>query len=157
MKVTDETIPHTREFDYSWAVFNQSARAMDWIGLTTSETTYRHIRLHQLKKDDSLSYFMATLSSIPASRGMILINSENSLLLSERLNSEELSAPVPVLVVTRETGAELLRLVGEHPRAVEVKVEVSAAAVTGALSTQSSWSDIGRTYSVCIIHGNTFV
>ena len=145
----------TRDLDYSWATFNQSARPLDWIALTMTETTFQHVRLHQLTRDDSLSYFMATLSSIPAARGIILINTDNSHLLSaKKLNlggggggeggggegggGEERCSPVPVLVVTREIGAELLRLVAEYPRGVEVKVDVS----NGAMSTQSSWSEL---------------
>ena len=134
----------TRALDYSWATFNQSARPLDWIALTTTETTFQHVRLHQLTRDDSLSYFMATLSSIPAARGIILINADNTHLLSaKKLNlggggGGEQCSPVPVLVVTREIGAELLMLVTEYPRDVEVKVDVS----NGAMSTQSSWSEL---------------
>ena len=43
--------------------------------------------------------------------------------LSEKYQSEEQSPPVPVLVVTRETGNELLRLLAENPREVFVKVD----------------------------------
>ena len=133
-----------RDFEYSWAAFNQSARPLDWIALTTTETTFQHVRLHQLTRDDSLSYFMATLSSIPAARAIILINTENSHLLSaKKLNlggggGGEQCFPVPVLVVMKEMGAELLRLVAEYPRGVEVKVDVS----NGTMSTQSSWSEL---------------
>ena len=90
---------------------------------------------------------MATLSSIPAARAIILINTDNTVLLSaKKLNlgggggggTGEQSSPVPVLVVTRETGEELLKLAAEYPRGVEVKVAVA----NGAVSTQSSWSDL---------------
>ena len=139
----------SRDFEYSWAAFNQSARPLDWIALTTTETTFQHVRLHQLTRDDSLSYFMATLSSIPAARAIILINTENSHLLSaKKLNlggggggGGEQCFPVPVLIVMKEMGAELLRLVAEYPRGVEVKVDVS----NGAMSTQSSWSELAST------------
>ena len=143
LKLTNQANPESRCFDYAWAACNQSARPLEWLGLTTSETTYQHIRLHELKKDDSLSYFMATLSSIPAARAMILVNSENSFRLSEKFDSEDQIPPVPVLVVTKETGRELLKLVEANPREVEVKVEVSAAVVGKNASAQSSWSGIG--------------
>ena len=45
--------------------------------------------------------------------------------LSERLVSTEQVPPVPVLVVTRETGRELVRLVETHPREVEGRVETA--------------------------------
>ena len=149
----------TKRFHHSWAAFNQSARAIDWVALTTSETTYSHIRLHQLKKDDSLSYFWATLSSIPAAHAIILVNTDNTLRLPEKRVREgggrggggggEQCPPVPVLVVTRETGAELLALVREHPRCVEVKVELSAGATA---STHSSWAEVAGTMYMYIVH-----
>ena len=43
--------------------------------------------------------------------------------LAEKFQSEEQSPPVPVLVVTKDTGRELLRLVKENPRNVFVKVD----------------------------------
>ena len=43
--------------------------------------------------------------------------------LVEKFQSEEQSPPVPVLVVTKDTGRELLRLVRENPREVFVKVD----------------------------------
>ena len=43
--------------------------------------------------------------------------------LADKFKSEDQSPPVPVLVVTRETGRQLLRLVEQNPREVYMKVD----------------------------------
>ena len=122
LKVPGKDKDEYKSFDYTWGVFTQSARTINWTPLTSTEATYPHIRLHQLREDDSLSYFMANMASIPAATAMILINSDNSYRLPERLLSEQQTPPVPTLLVTKETGRELLQLIRDHPRTVETKV-----------------------------------
>ena len=155
---TNGASPHLkRSFTYAWAPFNQSAHSLDWVALTTAETTYEHARLHRIQKDDSLSYFLATLSSIPAARAMVLVNYENTLEISSgekfacdsRRGQRSEGVGVPVLVVTSETGAELARLVTEHPRGVEVRVELGSSSGETA-SSQSSWSNFARKAHMCI-------
>ena len=110
-------------FKFSMRSLSQSVPSINWTPLTTSETTFPHIRIHQLRADDSLSYFMATLSSIPAAMAIVLISPSTSHTLPGKYGEgEEVCPPVPLLVVTRETGEELMTLVEEHPRVVEVKV-----------------------------------
>ena len=112
-------------FQFGLGGLPQSLPDINWVSLTSSETTFPHASIHKLEEEDNLSYFLATLSSIPAARAMILVNPKSTCELSTKFRSSEESPPVPLLVVTRETGAELLRLVEEHPRAVEVRVGVS--------------------------------
>ena len=110
-------------FDFRWANFNQSPRGIDWHPLTQFEATYQHIRVHQLHDKDSLSDFWSM--SIPAMMAVILINPEDSFTLAEKFQSEEYSPPVPVLVVTKETGSELLRIMEENPREMEARIETA--------------------------------
>ena len=112
-------------FRFSLGGLPQSLPSIDWVSLTSSETTFPHVCIHKLEKEDNLSYFLATLSSIPAARAMILVNPKSTSELSMKFRSSEESPPVPLLVVTSETGAELLKLVEEHTLAVEVRVGVS--------------------------------
>ena len=114
-------------FKFSLGSLPQSLPSIGWVDLTASETTFPHVRIHELREEDSLTYFIATLSSIPAARAMILINPKSTYELSMKFRSNEESPPVPLLLVTRETGTELLNLVGEWPRAVEVRVGMSDA------------------------------
>ena len=190
------------DFEYAPGPFRQEISDIDWVCLTSSETTFPHIRIHDLKQEDSLSFFMSTMASTPAALAVVFVNSENNFRyiheiivysipgitekqrkgnsphppkickhrysrdkkgghwmptmymyivytyilymcivytymyivytymyivytcrLAEKLQSEEQSPPVPVLVVTKDTGRELLRLVRENPREVFVKVD----------------------------------
>ena len=66
-------------FEYAPGPFRQEMRDIDWVSMTACETTYPHIRLHDLKKEDSLTFFMSTMASTPAAKAIIFINSENNL------------------------------------------------------------------------------
>ena len=125
IQVSNKKEPQPLKFDFGWGAFSQSPRAIQWMPLTPTEATYQHIRLHELQEEDSLSDFLTTMASIPATMAVILINSEDSYRLSDKFHTEDQSPPVSMLVVTQETGRELLRLVRENPREVEVKVEIS--------------------------------
>ena len=110
-------------FEYGQGPFRQMVHSIPWTDLTTAETTYPHVRFHELKEEDSLSYFLSMMASIPATMAVILINSEDSYRLSDKFHTEAQSPPVPMLVVTQETGRELLRLVRENPREVKIKID----------------------------------
>ena len=134
-------------FDFGWGAFKQSLRPVQQLPLTDSETTYQHVRLHELKEEDSLSYFLSMMASIPATMAVILINSEDSYRLSDKFHTEDQSPPVPMLVVTQETGRELLRLVRENPREVEVKVVLPQSLPQSLpLRTHSSMSGMQSIY-----------
>ena len=114
------------DFDYTSAPVSLSLQPANWVDLTTSEVTYPHIRLHELKEDDSLS-FLSTLASIPAMLLVVLINTHDGYKLSKKFRSEEQGSPVPMVIVTQKSGKELLRLVGENARAVEARLDLSPA------------------------------
>ena len=128
------------DFDYTSAPVSLSLRPVNWVDLTTSEVTYPHIRLHELKEDDSLSFFLSTLASIPATWLVVLINTHDGYELSKKFRSEEQGSPVPMVVVTKKSGKELLRLVGENARAVEARLDLSPApkSQAGPFSLSSS-------------------
>ena len=125
-------------FDYNFGPFKQSLRHLNWTSLTSTEATYPHIRLHQLREEDSLSYFLSMMASIPATMAVILINSENSYTLSSKFYSEEQTPPVPMLVVTKETGGKLLQLVEDNPRDMEAKIELAPGQSSQITSPGSS-------------------
>ena len=110
-------------FDYGWGTFNQSSvRQFQKMPLTLYETTYTHVRLHKLTREDSLKFFMSMMASIPATMAVVLINFDNSYRLSEKFVSEGENAAVPVVLVTNETGLQLMKLLEETPRDVEVTI-----------------------------------
>ena len=78
------------------------------------------------------------MASIPATMAVILINSENSYTLSSKFYSEEQTPPVPMLVVTKETGGKLLQLVEDNPRDMEAKIELAPGQSSQITSPGSS-------------------
>jgi hypothetical protein len=111
------------DYEYVPGPYRQEVGDIDWVCLTSGEATYHHIRIHDLKMEDSLSYFMSTMASTPAALAVIFVNSEEHFRLADKFKSEDQRPPVPVLVVTRETGRQLLRLVEQNPREVYMKVD----------------------------------
>ena len=138
-------------FDYVSAPFSLSLRSVQWVGLTANEVTYQHVRLHRLTPEDSLSFFISQLSSIPATMAVVLVNCGEGYELSERLcvSSEE-GCPVPMVVVTRESGREMERLLDENEREVEVMVEVAAGSKSSGSPALSSPSPSGIYIHVCM-------
>ena len=133
-------------FDFGWGTFKQSLRSVQRLPLTSTEATYPHVRLHQLREEDSLSYFLSMMASIPATIAVILINSEDSYALTSKFHSEEQTPPVPMLVVTKETGGKLMQIVDDNLRAVEVKISLPHS-----LSTPRSRSSLsGVCACVCV-------
>ena len=131
-------------FDYMSAPFSLSLRAVNWVDLSASEATYPHIRLHELSEDDSLAFFMSMLASIPATLAVVLTNTHDGFDLSKKFGSEEDGCPVPMLVVTRETGREIARLIRENARAIEARVDLSPdAAKSHPSSALSSPGPLG--------------
>ena len=114
----------TFTYDYGWGAFNQSSpRPFQKMPITLHEATFQHYRLHKLTKDDSLKFFMSLMASIPATLAVVLINFDDTYELSEKFVSEEGEMPpVPVILVTNETGSRLLRLLEENPRDVEAVI-----------------------------------
>ena len=138
------------DFDYMSAPFSLSLRAVNWVDLTAGEATYPHIRLHELTEDDSLTFFMSMLASIPATLAVILTNTHDGYDLSKKFGSEEEGCPVPMLVVTKETGREIARLIGENARSIEARVDLSPDAVKSHPSPAfSSPSPLGVCVCVC--------
>ena len=66
------------DFEYAPGPFRQEISDIDWVCLTSSETTFPHIRIHDLKQEDSLSFFISTMASTPAALAVVFVNSENN-------------------------------------------------------------------------------
>lgn len=113
-------------FDYASVPFSLSLRLVNWVDISSAEATYPHVRLHQLSEEDSLSFFMSMLASIPATLALVLINTRSNYNLNPSLTSSdnEQGCPVPMVVVTKETGREISRLLLENVRDIEAKVEL---------------------------------
>ena len=152
VRLKSEPSSTARQFDYARAPFSSSLRTVPWADLTSSETTYSHLRLHQLSSEtDSLSFFLSTTASLTANIAVILINIDNSFSLAEKFLSlsEDQMPLVPVVMVTKETGAELLEMSKEHFRDVEAMIELPPGQRNGISSPSSPHSGLG---TVCTVH-----
>ena len=138
------------------APFSLSLRSVPWVDFTLGEATYPHVRLHQLKEEDSLSLFMSVLSSIPATLAVVLVNTRDNFDLAEKFarSDSEQGCPVPMLVVTKEAGREMTRIVAENDRNVEATVELGAGSKSHPSPALSSPSPLGTCNYVncCIIY-----
>ena len=61
-------------------------------------------------------------SSLTSARALLLVNTDNSYELEEQFRLKSEGSCLPAIVVTKTTGEELLGLLREHGRDVEVKV-----------------------------------
>ena len=93
---------------------------------------------------------MSMLASIPATLALVLVNNQDGYELSERLSgSSEQGCPVPMVIVTRETGREMEKLLQKNERAVEVKMDIATGGSKSNPSPANSHSLTG-TYTMCV-------
>ena len=114
--------------------------------------------------EDSLSTFLSfieSLSSIPATMAIILINTEESYDLDEKFNSHRGDMPVPIVVVKRKVGLGLLQQLERHPRKVIARIEgeeSSKLEIPKAGDSPEIKDDRGETYHVHIyVHTYTCI
>ena len=141
-----------KPYHCTWPPFTESRPHIDWTSMTTYEDTYPHIRLYELSMEDSLSTFLSfidTLSSIPATMGIILINTEESYALEEKFNARRGDTPVPIVVVKRKAGLSLKEHLEHYPRKVMAKIqgeESSKLKIPKAGDSPEKMDDKGETY-----------
>jgi hypothetical protein len=103
-----DTVSH---FTYQWSRTTDTPQRMDWLLLTEQEDyPDQHIRLHKLEKDSDLQVLMAMLDASPAA-ALLLINKKNSYDIDRSyFPPGEQVWPVPIMVVTAETGDKIRSL-----------------------------------------------
>ena len=65
------------DYEYVPGPYRQEIGEIDWICVTASEATFPHIRIHDLKMEDSLSFFMSTMASTPAALAVVFVNTDD--------------------------------------------------------------------------------
>ena len=119
---TAEMVTSSHKFQFSLTSRQQPLPTLNWLPLTTSETTYPHVRLFPLEDENGLSFFLDTLASIPATQALLVVNSTSDYELPAKFYTRE-CPPLPLLIVTKETGRKVLQLMGGSPRRrAEVRV-----------------------------------
>ena len=109
-----------------WPPFSDSRPHISYTSITAHEVTFAHIRLYELSLEDSLSSFLSfleSLSSIPSTIAIVLINTEESYDLEERFNAYRGETPVPIVVVKRKAGLGLKTQLERYPRKVEARIQ----------------------------------
>ena len=109
-----------------WPPFSDSRPHISYTSMTAHEVTFAHIRLYELSLEDSLSSFLSfleSLSSIPSTIAIVLINTEESYDLEERFNAYRGETPVPIVVVKRKAGLGLKTQLERHPRKVDARIQ----------------------------------
>ena len=101
-------------FTYQWCRVTDSAQKMDWITITEQDDCpEEHIHLHQLTRSTDLQLLMATLDDSSAA-ALLLINTKNSYEIDGRyFPPGEIVWPVPVMVVTADTGKRVRSFVND--------------------------------------------
>ena len=120
-----------RFFSFAWAPFCDSPLSLDWLGLADHQVNYDHIQLHKLQPDKSLSFVLSTFGSLTSTRALLLVNTYDSYELDEQFRPKSEGPCLPVMVVTKETGAGLLGFLKQHGRDVEVKVHEAGSLEEG--------------------------
>ena len=110
-----------------WPPFCTTRPDIEWASLTTHEVTFNHIRIYELSDSDSLSVFVSfleQLSSVPSTRAIVVINTEESYDLDAKFSTENYhDTPMPVVVVKRKAGEKLLKQVERYGRELEASIE----------------------------------
>ena len=110
-----------------WPPFCSTRPDIDWVSLTTHEVTFNHVRVYKLSETDSLSVFVSfleQLSSVPSTRAIVVINTEESYDLDARFSTDNYrETPVPVVVVKRKAGEKLLKNIEKYGRDLEASIE----------------------------------
>ena len=153
LKVRTSVGGEEQTHDCEWA-FSDVIEEIDWLPLATSQVTFPNILLHELKEEESLEFFITTVQSMPSTKGLLLINTNNSFDIDEKLYHGSEKPSVPTLVVGRDIGIALHNLVDKNPRSVEAMVQLMNA------ETASGMNNAGKrvfTIHNVTIHTCTYV
>lgn len=111
-------------FSCAWAPFNDTSQELDWLPLATSQVTFPNIVIHDLNELESIEFLLSTLHSIPSTKALLLINTDNSFDIDKKFYPKSERPPVPTLVLARDVGIAVRDLADTNPRSIEVKVEL---------------------------------
>ena len=119
-------------FTYQWSHVTDSPQKLDWITITERDNCpEEHIRLYQLTKYTDLQLLMATADPSSAA-ALLIINNKNSLEIDRSFFPRGDDVwPVPVLVVTSDTGKRLKGVLSSCPSGeAEALVEIEPRQVS---------------------------
>ena len=121
---------------YGWATINtlETPANIDWLPLSKLELDYPHIQCHLLHDQDDISVLTKHLGGNKNTVAVIVINTENSYQIDPKHFPDEVKSPIPVLVVTPETGQMLNEALDQLKKVVKAKVEVATPEASGTFA-----------------------
>ena len=134
-----------KSYSCAWAPFNDTSQEVDWLTLTTSQVTFPNMMVHQLKETECIDFFMSTVHSMPSTKAILLINTDNSFDIDEKFFPKNERLSQPTIVVSRDVGIALRDLANTNPRSIEVKLKLKTAEVKETTEGQDS---VGKNYDI---------
>ena len=124
IRSVDQQQGAAQSFTYKWSRVTDCAQPMDWIAITERDDYLEeHIRLYQLSRNSDLQLLMVTLDTSPAA-GLLLVNNKNTYDIDGKFFPPgEIGWPVPVMVVTSDTGKNIKALLEDLKGRAEARVE----------------------------------
>ena len=122
-------------FTYQWSHVTDCPQKLDWITITEQDNCpEEHIRLYQLTKRTDLQLLMATADHSSAA-ALLIINNKNSHEIDRSFFPRGDDVwPVPVMVVTLDTGKRLKGFLSSCPsEEAEAHVEIESRQVSSEL------------------------
>ena len=91
------------------------------MNLVKSAIPYSNIVMHELKEGASVGFFLSTIESMPSTKALLLVNTDNTLAVDKKFYPAS-DVSLPTLVVTKEVGTALNGLIDDNPRNVKVQI-----------------------------------
>ena len=77
-------------------------------------------QIYQLKIGGSLSPYLSTVESMPATQALVLVNTTDSLKLDQTYFTEGQTPPVPTVVIGKSNGEKILDFLREYGRDLKI-------------------------------------
>lgn len=113
---------------YAYAVspLTEKLAPVDWkLLVTTDDMESQNIRCHELQPEDNLSHLIADFQKVHA-LAVVLINTSDNYCLHPNFLKGTQKSNIPVLLLTKSSGVELLRKVEQNEENVFAKIAVES-------------------------------
>ena len=122
LRLQKQTAP-LQSFSYALFPTMEKSSPVGWQYLVTEQEETENIRLHSLQEGDKLPQLLDDFKQSYA-KAVILINLEDSYEVSEELVSSVTTPPLPLLIVKKTDGEEILRCIERHDgESIHAKVD----------------------------------
>ena len=100
------------KYTCAWAPFCESREPVEWVTLSKSAVTPPNMLLHKLEEGSS-AFLKSIVGHTPSTKALLLINQDNTFEVDTKFLAKVGYPSMPVLVVTKEVGVALSKLVEE--------------------------------------------